>query len=138
MSIEDENVALLQEGYRRWAESRGGSVEHWLEIAADDIALKILGGPANAPASGKAALRAYLASVNDNWQMLDYEVAETIAQGERVVVVVDSAWRSRRTGEIGRLRMVNIWRIRDGRAVEFAEFYDTALAMAAAQGPPLR
>lgn len=137
MSVEDENVALVTQGYRRWAETEGASVEQWLELAADDIVLHILGGgPDGSPASGKAALSAYLASVNDNWQMLSYEVVETIAQGERVVAILDSSWRNRRTGQVGRLRMVNIWRIRNGRAVEFAEFYDTALAMAAAQGAP--
>lgn len=134
MSVEDDNVALLREGYRRWAESRGASVEHWLDLAADDIVLSTLGGPRDTPATGKAALRVYLASVNDHWEMLDYRVSETIAQGERVVAIVDSAWRSRRTGQVGQLRMVNVWRLRQGRAVEFAEFYDTARAMAADQG----
>jgi ketosteroid isomerase-like protein len=135
MTVEDDNVALLRESYRLWAESRAGSVEPWLALAADDIALHTLGGGrTGAPARGKAALRAYLASVADNWEMLTYEVAETIAQGERVVVIVDSTWRSRRTGRIGELQMVNIWRMRDGKAVEFAELYDTALALAAAQG----
>jgi hypothetical protein len=135
MSIEEENVALLREGYRRWAESKGASVQHWLDLAADDIALHTLGGePGQAPAIGKPALRAYLASVNANWEMLAYEVAETIAQGDRVVAIISSSWRSRRTGQTGELQMVNIWRMRGGRAVEFAELYDTALALAAAQG----
>lgn len=136
MSVEDTNVALLGEGYRLWAASGGTEVAYWLDLAADDIAMHTLGGePGLAPPVGKAALRAYLASVNDNWQMVSFTVTETIAQGERVVVLIDSTWRSRRTGQIGELRMVNIWRLRHGRAIEFAEFYDTALAVAAAQPP---
>lgn len=137
LTVEEHNTALILDGYRRWSESGGASVEHWLDMAADDISLQLLGdigGPA--PARGKAALRAYLGAVNDHWRMLAYDVTETIAQGERVVAIIDSAWLNRHTGQTGRLRMVNIWRIRDGRAVEFTEFYDTALAMAAAQGPP--
>ena len=137
VTSEEANTALVLEGYRRWADSKGGSVEYWLDMASEDIALQTLGGaPAGVPVGGKAALRAYLASVNDNWQMLAFDVVETIAQGERVVVILDSTWRNRHNGQVGQLRMINIWRIRDGRAVEFAESYDTALAMAAAQAPP--
>ena len=65
--------------------------------------------------------------------MLSYEVTDYVAQGDRVVAIVDSAWRNRQTGKTIELPKVDIWRFRDGRAVEFLEFYDTARLIACAQ-----
>ena len=31
MSDEARNVAILEDAYRRWSESRGGSADHWVE-----------------------------------------------------------------------------------------------------------
>jgi ketosteroid isomerase-like protein len=136
---EQRNVELLRNGYGRWAESKGASIEEWLEIASDEMVLHTLGGAAAAVAGpgarrGKAALRDYLEVIGQNWIMLDFAVQEFIAQGERVVVLSRSAWCSRLTGRQVEIDKVDIWRIRDGKAVEFTEFYDTAGALAAAQG----
>ena len=38
MSDEANNGAVLAEAYRRWHDSRGQSVDHWMSICADDIA----------------------------------------------------------------------------------------------------
>ena len=38
MSDEARNVAVLTEAYRRWSDSRGGSVDHWMSICAENIA----------------------------------------------------------------------------------------------------
>jgi len=37
MPDESSNVATLKDAYRRWHESKGGSVDHWMAICADDI-----------------------------------------------------------------------------------------------------
>ena len=38
MSDETSNVAVLTEAYRRWSDSRGGSVDHWMSICDEKIA----------------------------------------------------------------------------------------------------
>ena len=38
MSDEANNVAVLTEAYRRWHDSRGASVDHWMSICAENIA----------------------------------------------------------------------------------------------------
>ena len=35
MSEESRNVELLEQAYRRWSESHGGSADEWLALCAD-------------------------------------------------------------------------------------------------------
>jgi len=37
---ETANVAVLTQAYRLWHESRGGSVDHWMSICAENILLR--------------------------------------------------------------------------------------------------
>ena len=43
-----ENVAKLQDAYRQWHDSKGGSVKVWLDLLADDVKIRSLadGAPA--------------------------------------------------------------------------------------------
>ena len=136
MSAEERNAALLRHCYQHWANSKGKSTDAWLSLLAEDMRAHLLGaatgstkGPS--PGSGKAQFRDYLASVDQNWEMLDYKLADTIAQDERVAAIIHTSWRNRATGRAIDVVMVNIWRFRDGKAVEFSEFYDTAHALSA-------
>ena len=38
MSDQARNVETLRQAYSRWSETKGGSVDEWLEVCADDIA----------------------------------------------------------------------------------------------------
>jgi hypothetical protein len=42
MSAEDSNVALLKEAYRKWNDTRGASVDHWLNLMTDDVKFRSL------------------------------------------------------------------------------------------------
>ena len=52
--------------------------------------------------------------------------------GDRVVMYGTTAWRHTGTGKSFETRKVDLWRFRDGKAVEFCEFFDTATVQAAA------
>ena len=64
--------------------------------------------------------------------MITYDMDDFIAQDDRVVVIGNVAWRNKATGKVAETPKVDIWRFRDGKVVEFAEFYDTARSFAAA------
>ena len=64
--------------------------------------------------------------------MISYVVDEYIAQGERVVAVGSTSWTNKKTGKTASTPKVDIWRMRNGKAVEFMEYYDTANLIAAA------
>ena len=131
MRVEDRNVALLKEAYRRWHESKAASTDHWMEILADEVEFRSLseGAPGmefTDRCHTKDEVLGYFAGLVATWEMLHYTVEEFIAQGERVVMLGRCGWRHRETGQVIETPKADFWRFRDGKAIEFYEFYDTA------------
>ena len=71
-------------------------------------------------------------SLMRDWEMVSHTMNDFIAQDDRVAVIGRAVWRHKGTGKVADTRKVDIWRFRDGKAVDYAEFYDTARAFAAA------
>lgn len=139
MSIEEDNVAILRQAYERWNETGGGSAEHWLGIVADDIDFRSLGGGQQGgleftcPGEGCAGLAAYFEALAQQYEILGYRFDDAIAQGDRVVMVGAVSMRNRTTGKQCETPKVDIARMKDGKIIEFTEYYDTAKVMATAQ-----
>ena len=138
MSNEDQNVAALRRVYRRWADSKGKDQSGWTSIVGDEFNLRSLadGAPGlefTSERRGKLELLDYLNGLTADWDMIFYEIEEYVAQGDRVVAIGRTAWRNRRTGKVADTAKADLWRFKDGLAVEFFEFYDTARVLAAAQ-----
>lgn len=87
---------------------------------------------------GKAQAADYFAGLAADWELVRFEPKEFIAQGDRVVVLSSVAFRHRGTGKVAESPKADVYRFRDGLIVEFAEFFDTARALAATHvdGPP--
>jgi ketosteroid isomerase-like protein len=133
----EANIAILKDAYKRWSESKGGSIDHWLGIVDDGIDLRSLAEGAEPMAfterrSGRAQVESYLRGLTAEWEMIDYQMNEYVAQGDRVVAIGRAAWRNKATGKAVDSPKVDIWRFRDGKAVEFFELYDTAKVFACA------
>jgi len=136
MSNEAANVAILREAYARWHDSKGAS-DDWMAMVADDIKFGSLaeGAPQLAFAkrySSRLALEAYFAGLRAEWDMLHYTAHEFVAQGDMVFVRASTAWRHKRTGKSFDTPKADFWRFRDGKIVEFYEYYDTAKVLDAA------
>ena len=136
MSTPDENVAKLRHAYRQWHDTRGGSVQTWLDLMADDVRMR--SGPEGKagmdftrPGAGKAAAEAYFAGLAADWEMIHFNADEFIAQGDRVVVLSLVAFRFRATGKVAESAKCDVFRFRGGKVAEFFEFFDTAAALAA-------
>ena len=131
------NVEILKPIYQRWGDSKGGSVDEFMNLCADNIAFGSLaqGTPEGARYltgyDSRAALKEYFAGLARDWDMLDWRTNEFIAQGDRVVALVQCTWRYKKTGKVVSTPKVDIWRFANGKAVEFFEFYDTAQVHAA-------
>jgi Ketosteroid isomerase-related protein len=137
MTQESDNVAVLKDAYAQWAGQKGADCECWMNIIAEDVSLSSLanGSPEMAfstPRNGKSQILDYLQELGRDWEMIDFDMGDFIAQGDRVVAIGRVAWRNKATGKIADTLKVDIWRFQDGKAVEMAEFYDTACAFAAA------
>jgi ketosteroid isomerase-like protein len=137
MSQEARNVALLRHAYQRWHDSKGGSIDEWLELVADDCAFCSLaegapGAEFTCRRRSKDEVRGYLEGLTGEWEMIRYVVDDYVAQGGKVVAIGHTAWRNKRTGRECDSPKLDVWHFQDGKAVSFAEYYDTAKMFAAA------
>jgi ketosteroid isomerase-like protein len=130
------NLDHLQRAYLLWNDTRGGSVQTWLEPFAEDIAIHSLGGDHvgldfGKSRRGKTEAERYFAGLGAAWEMVYYTPHEFIADADRVVVLSRCAFKSRLTGKVAESPKADVYRFRDGKVVEFFEFFDTAAALAA-------
>jgi ketosteroid isomerase-like protein len=131
------NVDRLQEAYARWNDTRGGSVDYWMTLMDDNIQFGSLAQSAPqmqfaASYDSGLALKKYFEGLLADWEMIHFTVQEFVAQGEAVVMRGHCAWRHKRTGKEVETPKIDFWRFRDGKAIEFYEYFDTARAFAAA------
>lgn len=138
MSSEARNVEVLKDAYRRWHETKGESVGHWFDVVLSE---KVSFGSVPRGAapldfatqySDRAQVRAYFDGLLAEWSMVHYTIDEYIAQGDAVVARGSTAWTNKRTGKTAETPKVDFWRFKDGKAVEFYEYFDTACVVAAA------
>jgi len=59
-------------------------------------------------------------------------IHDMIAEGDRVAVIGSTSWTCNATGNSVETPKVDVWKFKDGRAVEFYEYFDTARVFAAA------
>lgn len=131
------NKEILTQAYRLWHDTRGGSVGHWMEVADENIVFGSLAegrpaAPFTARLRGREQLGGYFAGLLDGWEMRHYTVDYLMAEGDRVAMIGSTAWRNKKTNKEFETPKVDIWRFRNGRAIEFYEYFDTAGLVAAA------
>ncbi|MBX9711739.1 MAG: nuclear transport factor 2 family protein [Xanthobacteraceae bacterium] len=137
MPNESAHVETLKKAYSLWRETKGGSADHWLSIVDKHISFGSMARGAEPVAFAKdydnrEDLRAYFKGLSDEWTMVDYVMDEYVAQGDAVVARGSCSWTNKKTGKTMDTPKLDFWRFRDGKAVEFYEYYDTAQVMAAA------
>ena len=132
MDSATENTALLREAYARWHDSKGGSIDHWMGLIAENISFGSVAGGA-VPAlpfatyyDSRRALHGYFELLLRDWEMIYCTAQEFVAQGEAVVMRGSTAWRHRKTGKVCATPKIDFWRFRNGKAIEYFEFFDTA------------
>ena len=134
MSTEESHVAVLKEAYRRWHETKAGSVDHWLDLMTDDVKFRSLAEGAKPMAftrmsTCKGDVKSYFNGLTADWEMLYYRIDEYVAQGERVVALGSCSFKHRKTGKILETPKADFHKFRDGKICEFFELYDTAQAL---------
>lgn len=109
-----------------------------IEALAEDVDWRSV-GPAQVPWSGSYAgpegVRSCFERLASAVQVIRYEVERTVAQGEWVTAPVRVRARFPATGVEREFAAANVMRLRGGRILEFREFFDTAGALEAMQGP---
>jgi hypothetical protein len=77
------------------------------------------------PRISKAEVVGYFEGLAKDWSMVFYRVDEYVAQGPRVVALGECSWTNRNTGKTITIPKVDVWKFKNGKAVQFMEYYDT-------------
>ena len=121
-------VELINQIYADYARGDIDAVlencDHTFEFyfAADSRHSKYAGA-----AVGKHGFRERAASLHEDFEYLGFEQVDLIASGDRVAVRNKLRMKRRATGAEIVIEVADFWTIRDGKAVEVVEFYDSAL-----------
>jgi len=131
ISEETRNVAVLKEAYRLWHETKGGSVDHWMDICADELTFGSLGqGVKAAPYmtlyDNKNKLGEYFHGLAREWEMIEFRTEHFVAQVDRVVMLGRCSWRCRRSNRTVWSPKADSFRMANGKIIEFFEYFDTA------------
>ena len=137
MSQEDTHINLLKAAYKRWHDTKAGSVDHWLGLMTDDIQFRSLAAGAarmefTRTSTCKDEVKAYFSQLGSQWEMIHYTINEYIAQGDRVVALGTCSFRHKQTGKVLETPKADFHKFRAGKICEFFEFYDTAQAISKA------
>lgn len=138
MPVDDETLDSLKHAYKEWNRTKGGSADVWLDLLADDVSFGSLANGAEAmkfteSCHSKEAIVDYFKGLAAEWDMDHYRIADYIVDGDQVVARGDCSFRHRQTGKPLVTAKADFWKFKDGKVVEFFEFYDTATAFGATQ-----
>jgi ketosteroid isomerase-like protein len=137
MPTETENLERVRAAYKAWNDSKGASMQHWLELMSPNVRFRSLAGGApglefTTDCASSGDVERYFGALAQDWTMEHYTVDELFASGDRVVMLGHMAWTHKRTGRKVESPEADFLRLDNGKVVEFFEFYDTAKAIAAA------
>ncbi len=80
------------------------------------------------PCHGRSAVLDNIARIHADYDLEKYTVTHMIAQDDMVAVHADVGFRYKSTGNLVAIDKVDLFRMRDGKIIEFNEFFDTASA----------
>lgn len=120
----------LAAAYQSWHASRGRTPEAFFELYADTIELHSIleaSFPADisGPFRGKGEALAYFTAIAEAWEMVDARTDAMIARDDKVAWVGHATWRNLRTLRLVDGPKVDVWTVRDDRAVHFLEMFDS-------------
>ena len=122
-------VDLVRKIYAAHAAGDGDSVEN---LCADDITFDWAADSQYAkyagPGQGKVAFLERLAALGKDFEYQSLLHTDVIAEGDRVAVQVKVRMTGRATGRSILLRGADFWTVREGKIVDFVQYYDSALA----------
>lgn len=125
-----DNVAAAK---RLYEARNNGDVEAVLAECTADVEwhphLASLGGR---PIRGHQGVRAYLASLREDWQSFRHEPREFFEAGDQVVAFLDTHARGRGSGVDVEVPVAHVLTFRDGKCVGYVSYHDRDEALRAA------
>jgi uncharacterized protein len=123
-----ENKRVVMEGYQMF---QSGDIPQVLARCHDDAAWiepDVEHVSFSGAYQGKAGIARYFQILNEDAQVVRFAPREFIAEGDKVIVLGEGAWRSRLTGRTHEGPWVHVFTMRDGKIARFENYFDTAAA----------
>lgn len=126
-----ENKQLIMQGYQLFNDK---NIAGLMEMFADDIewvaeSSEVL--PFSGTYRGREEVAQFFQKLDNAQEPLRFEPQEFIAEGDKVVVLGQSTWRVKATGQTYDNPFAHVFTVKDGKTVRFQEYNDTAAAEAA-------
>lgn len=126
----------IKAAYKAWHDTRGGSIETWKALMADDIAFGTMDPLPALPGAGDRKSRdevgEYLSGVLVDWDLVHFTPQKFVVDGDSVAVFGRCAYRNKATGKVADFRIAHLWEMNGGRIARLVEIFDTATAARAA------
>jgi ketosteroid isomerase-like protein len=129
----ENNVQVVQDAYGKFT---SGDIEGLLNLLSEDVhwqTPEIENAPFGGTRRGLDGVGEFFASLAESEETTRFEPTEFIAQGDRVVVLGKYGATVRETGRSYESDWVHVFTVRDGKILNFVEFFDNALASRAFQ-----
>lgn len=123
---ETNNTQIVQEAYSKFG---SGDIEGLLNLMSDDIEWTtptVEGAPLTGKRNGRDSVAEFFGMLDESEEFSSFEPREFIAQGDRVVVLGNSAGTVKPTGRNFETDWVHIFTVKDGKVTSFKEFFDSA------------
>ena len=120
MSTLDQNVAVVQKIYDAFVRS---DVPTILSCVVEDATWSAPYGQGVTPWArnykGHSEILEFFKAVAETVEVHHFQVRETIAQGNKVVALVDWSGRAVRSGKTFEMLLVHIWTLENGKVVDY-------------------
>lgn len=138
MASSTENLAKLKDAFRRWDSCKGKDTTMWTELFDEKVRFRSLAGGRpgldfTTECNSMSDIRRYFAGLTGEWEMINYKTEQFAVDGDRIAMLGSTSWKHRKTGKTFDTPKADLVTFRDGKVVEFFEFYDTEQALAAAR-----
>jgi len=129
----ENNVQVVQDAYGKFT---SGDIEGLLGILSEDVhwqTPEIENAPFGGTRRGLDGVGEFFALLAESEETTRFEPTEFITQGDRVVVLGKYGATVKETGRSYESDWVHVFTVRDGKILNFVEFFDNALASRAFQ-----
>ena len=124
--MSDQNRSIVEQAYNNF---KSGDIEALLNLMSDDIAWtlpEMEGVPFAGARTGRVSVGEFFQSVGASQDVVTFEPRELIAEGDRVIALGSYSWRVKSNNREFTSDFAHAWTIRDGKAIAFQEYMDTA------------
>jgi len=126
--MSEQNKSIVQQAYDSFKQGR---IDTLLSLMSDNISWtcrRLKAFPFGGHKVGLRAVGEFFVTLNNLQESLAFDIHEMIAAGDRVVALGNYNWRVRHTKREFTSDFAHVWTIRDGKAIVFHEYMDTAAA----------